>query len=259
MHSTESQSANRSNSFRSSITAGGDGVVQDNGNGNGNASGPGRRAAPPPIKPKPSAFAGASSISATIPDSTTPLSSTLTKSTSSSSTFGTSLSRRSLTVTTTDSEEVSSTVGDLRRAFEKNPNSAPLFMSGAPGVGAGAGKSSTAPPPPPPLQQHASVTRVQSPPFGNTSMTGQGQIASGENRNSYQPRSATTAAPPRPLKPMGLRRPEDGPATAPVSNVSSLSSPSSSSTSEGVDNTQMDFGNLRARFQSQATVSPSKQ
>lgn len=107
-------------------------------------------------------------------------------------------------ITTTDKSTPAS-FGDLRKAFERNPNSNSLFNEQRPSA-PNARSTST---------QKSSSLHVPAP-------------------SNTRPRSVSSPAPPH-------HEPEE---------------PSSvSSGVEGIDNSQPDFGNLRARFQSQASLS----
>ncbi|KAG0379281.1 hypothetical protein BGX24_001039 [Mortierella sp. AD032] len=179
--------------------------------------------APPPIKPKPSILAS--------PPTDTSAASTPTP----------SLHQQRSSVTITDNgAPTSSSFGDLRKTFERQQNHAPLFMgsggaqgTGArAGVGAGAGaglgvsRGCTSAG----QLNHASISRIQQ----HNSSTSQLSPSSGNNTNSAnntnRPRSVSSPGPP--LK-------------------------------EGdhddieIDNSQPDFSNLRARFQSQMSTSNS--
>ncbi|KAK3832844.1 MAG: hypothetical protein J3R72DRAFT_233754 [Linnemannia gamsii] len=179
--------------------------------------------APPPIKPKPSILAS--------PPTDTSAASTPTP----------SLHQQRSSVTITDNgAPTSSSFGDLRKTFERQQNHAPLFMgsggaqgTGArAGVGAGAGaglgvsRGCTSAG----QLNHASISRIQQ----HNSSTSQLSPSSGNNTNSAnntnRPRSVSSPGPP--LK-------------------------------EGdhddieIDNSQPDFSNLRARFQSQMSSSNS--
>ncbi|KAG0209136.1 hypothetical protein BGX28_010515 [Mortierella sp. GBA30] len=166
--------------------------------------------APPPVKPKPSALTS----SAIDPTSTT--------ASPSSSTFPRT------TVTVTDNDlPTSSSFGDLKKAFERQQNSAPLFLSQS----SSGGNTSAGYP------SHASVSRVQQqssslgvPSFGSNS----------------RPRSASSPAPPHR---------ESGGTSASRTGAAASSSTASLAPGEGIDQSQPDFGNLRARFQSQAALS----
>ncbi|KAG0268840.1 hypothetical protein BGZ95_002298 [Linnemannia exigua] len=176
---------------------------------------------PPPIKPKPSILAS--------PPTDTSAASTLTP----------SHQQRSSVTVTDNGAPASSSFGDLRKTFERQQNHAPLFMGsgnaqgtgaragvGAAGAGLGVSRGSTSAG----QLNHASISRVQqhnsstsqlSPSFGNN-------VNSAHNTN--RPRSVSSPGPP--LK-------------------------------EGdhddieIDNSQPDFSNLRARFQSQMSLSNS--
>ncbi|KAF9194572.1 hypothetical protein BGZ50_006085 [Haplosporangium sp. Z 11] len=175
--------------------------------------------APPPIKPKPSLLTSAS-----------------VETSSSANVNANSSSQQSIATVTDNGVPTSSSFGDLKRVFERQQNSAPLFMGGVnPGgvrasatAGSGSGSSGTGP------LNHASISRVQR------------QSASSlaapvlNNSSNSRPRSVSSPAPPH-------RDSEESNAT--------LVSAASSSSGDGIDNSQPDFGNLRARFQSQASVS----
>ncbi|KAF9955698.1 hypothetical protein BGZ72_003492 [Mortierella alpina] len=178
--------------------------------------------APPPIKPKPSALASSSV------DSSAP-SPTFSSSSSSSST----LPRTTITVTD-NGLPTSSSFGDLKKTFERQQNSSPLFLGG--GVGAsGMGGASTGSGYP----SHASIARVQQ----QTSSSLGVPVLSSNSR----PRSLSSPAPPH--------RETGDSSAVPSGTGPPLASSAVSSAKEDIDQSQPDFGNLRARFQSQASLS----
>ncbi|KAF9943340.1 hypothetical protein BGZ67_000019 [Mortierella alpina] len=178
--------------------------------------------APPPIKPKPSALAS-SAVDSSAPSPTF----------SSSSSSSTSLPRTTITVTD-NGLPTSSSFRDLKKTFERQQNSSPLFLgvgAGASGVG-GASTSSGHP-------SHASITRVQQQTSSSLGVPGLG--------SNSRPRSLSSPAPPH-------RETGESIALRPAAG-SSLASSAVSPAGEGIDQSQPDFGNLRARFQSQASLS----
>ncbi|KAF9295124.1 hypothetical protein BGZ88_002749 [Linnemannia elongata] len=181
----------------------------------------GERRAPPPIKPKPSTL-----TSPPTADASEVSSPTLT------------LHQQPSHVTlTTNGPPTSSSFGDLRKTFERQQNSSPLFMASASaqgtratpkgGVGLGASRGSTSTGQ---LNHHASISHVSSG-GNNTSQLAPSFGYSNSNSNSNsnnRPRSVSSPGPP-------LRDTDDD--------------------ADGIDNSQPDFGNLRARFQSQMSLS----
>lgn len=150
---------------------------------------------PPPIRPKPTAL------------SSPPTSEPSTASSSSTSVSAlASAFQQNRSITTADKSTPAS-FGDLRKAFESNANSNPLF------------------------NEQRSSSNARSP---LTLQSQQGSSLHVPAPSSNRPRSVSSPAPPHhePKKPS-----------------------SESSGVEGIDNSQPDFGNLRARFQSQASLS----
>ncbi|KAG0301457.1 hypothetical protein BGZ98_008339 [Dissophora globulifera] len=133
----------------------------------------------------------------------------------------TALPQRTSITVTDDGAPASTSFGDLRKAFEQHQNSSPLFMGG---IGGPAAASPSSKPAAEGLSSghasHGSISRLQ----GSSSMLSVPSIGS-------RPRSVSSPAPP-------LRE-----------NAESIAAP------DGIDNTQPNFGNLRARFQSQANLS----
>lgn len=150
---------------------------------------------PPPIRPKPTALSSP-------PTSELPTSSSSTSVSALASAF-----QQNRSITT---DKTPGSFGDLRKAFEKNPNSNPLFGEQRPSA-PNARSTSTL------HSQQGSSLHVPAP----------------SSSSSSRPRSVSSPAPPH-------REPEE---------------PSSASSVEGIDHSQPDFGNLRARFQSQASLS----
>ncbi|KAG0053694.1 hypothetical protein BGZ83_000578 [Gryganskiella cystojenkinii] len=183
-------------------------------------SGGAEKRAPPPIRPKPSALSAASTTTAVDPSPAS----------SSSAAF----QRTGITVTD-NGAPTSSSFGDLKKTFERQQNASPLFggNTNSPGTGSRVGGvadtggiysnnrntagSRTS------LQTNANSSAL----LGVPSLT-----------NGNRPRSVSSPAPP-------LR--ED---TVPDEEESAAAS-----SRDGIDKTQPDFGNLRARFQSQASLS----
>lgn len=183
--------------------------------------------APPPVKPKPSALASPPTDVFAV-TSPTPV----------------FRQQRSSVTVTDNGAPTSSSFGDLRKTFERQQNSAPLFMasnstgtlgtgaaSGGATLGVARGSMRTGQ-----LSHHASISRVQQHSNNNSNSlqlapssnsTGNGN---GNNSNSNRPRSVSSPGPP-------LRETDDD--------------------ADGIDNSQPDFGNLRARFQSQMSLSGS--
>jgi len=174
------------------------------------SAGPEKKA-PPPIRPKPSTLASAPTDTTAPPPPSTA-----------------SSQRTSITVTD-DGAPTSSSFGDLKKAFERQQNSSPLFLGGVgasaspsrtPGRGISSGHAS-----------HASISRVQQ----------QGSSSLAAPLQNSRPRSVSSPAPP-------LRENEKSDADA-----------SGGGQKDGIDNSQPDFSNLRARFQSQASLSSVSQ
>ncbi|KAF9147414.1 hypothetical protein BG015_010964 [Linnemannia schmuckeri] len=173
--------------------------------------------APPPIKPKPSTLISPSTDTSAV-----------------SSPIPAFHQQQSHVTVTPNGAPTSSSFGDLRKTFERQQNNSPLFMSStgaqitgtAPrGAGLGVPRGSTSAGQ---LSHHASISHVQqysnnvsqlAPSFGN--------VNSNNNSNNNRPRSVSSPGPP-------LRDTDDD--------------------AEGIDNSQPDFGNLRARFQSHMSL-----
>lgn len=181
----------------------------------------GERRAPPPIKPKPSTLTSPPTTDTSAVSSPTP----------------TLHQQPSHVTVTANGTPASSSFGDLRKTFERQQNSSPLFMTsagaqgagaaprGGAGLGASRGSTSTSQ-----LNHHASISHVQkysnnasqlAPSSGNSN-------SNSNNNNNNRPRSVSSPGPP-------LRDTDDD--------------------AGGIDNSQPDFGNLRARFQSQMSLS----
>lgn len=179
----------------------------------------GERRAPPPIKPKPST-----------------LTSPPTTDTSAVSSPTSTLRQQPSHVTVTaNGTPTSSSFGDLRKTFERQQNSSPLFMTsagaqrigtasrGGAGLGAARGSTSTGQ-----LNHNASVSHVQQHSNNASQLTPSFGNSNSNNNNNNRPRSVSSPGPP-------LRDTDDD--------------------ADGIDNSQPDFGNLRARFQSQMSLS----
>lgn len=185
----------------------------------------GERRAPPPIKPKPSTLTSPPTTDTSAASSPTPA----------------HLQQPSHVTVTANGTPASSSFGDLRKTFERQQNSSPLFMAnagaqgagtaprGGAGLGASRGSTSTGQ-----LNHHASISQAQqyrnnasqlAPSFGNSNSNSN---SNSNNNNNNRPRSVSSPGPP-------LRDTDDD--------------------ADGIDNSQPDFGNLRARFQSQMTFS----
>ncbi|KAF9540190.1 hypothetical protein EC957_004589 [Mortierella hygrophila] len=176
----------------------------------------GERRAPPPIKPKPSTLVSPpttdTSAVSSIPHLQPP----------------------HVTVTA-NGTPTSSSFGDLRKTFERQQNSSPLFMTGAGAQGTGAaprggaglgpsrGSTSTGQ-----LNHHASLSSVQQYTNNASYLTPSLGNSNSNNNNNNRPRSVSSPGPP-------LRDTDDD--------------------ADGIDNSQPDFSNLRARFQSQMSLS----
>ncbi|KAF8958816.1 hypothetical protein BGZ46_001890, partial [Entomortierella lignicola] len=185
---------------------------------------------PPPIKPKPTALSSAPTDNTTATSTTTSPPNPLSP--SSPPTFP----RTSITVTD-NGEPTSTSFGDLKKAFERNQNSAPLFVGGVGSFAAGT--------------------------------TGTGGVAStgssnSNNRASFphaQTHTSSTLKVPSLNSGVGGNRPRSVSTPAPAfrdTDDQAHDGELSSASGEGIDNTQLDFGNLRARFQSQANISMQK-
>ncbi|KAI1302996.1 hypothetical protein EDD11_005449 [Mortierella claussenii] len=207
-------------------------------------SGGTERRAPPPVRPKPSTLAS-------VPTESIPASSAAQQQ-----------QQRTPFTVTDDGMPASTAFGDLKRTFERQQNSSPLFMGGVGSTlggssgtmysgarsGAAGGHTSSS------HLSHASISRVQQQnshlevPSLNRSNSNSNSNSSNSNSNSNnsasnRPRSVSSPAPPSR---------ENGGRNV---NVSSNADADAESTGEGIDNSQPDFGNLRARFQSQASLS----
>ncbi|KAF9101958.1 hypothetical protein BGX27_011245 [Mortierella sp. AM989] len=178
---------------------------------------------PPPIKPKPTALASAPTDNAL---TSPPFSASVS-----------SFQRTSITVTD-NQESTSTSFGDLKKAFERNQNSSPLFISGV-GNSSSSGKAG------------ATAVVTSSSNTNRASFSRTQQLASStllvpsldSNANGNRPRSISSPAP-------AFKDMEE--------TITETSNPNPPASGEGIDNRQPDFGNLRARFQSQATISLPK-
>ncbi|KAG0013313.1 hypothetical protein BGZ80_011158 [Entomortierella chlamydospora] len=174
---------------------------------------------PPPIKPKPTSL------------TTAP---TDTSITSPPPTAASSAFPRTSIAVTDNGEPASTSFGDLRKAFERNQNASPLFPAGV-GNLSSSGATGSSP-------NRASYSRVQQQQRLQSSSTlNVPTLNNGPSGN--RPRSVSTPAPPA--------RDTDG--NVADSTLAPAAEPPVSK--EGIDDIQPDFGNLRARFQSQANIS----
>ncbi|KAF9926697.1 hypothetical protein FBU30_003773 [Linnemannia zychae] len=172
--------------------------------------------APPPIKPKPSALSSLPTDSPVVSSSTPSI-------------------HQQRSPNTVSDIPVSSSFGELRKTFERQQNSSPLFMgngatqgtragTGTGGLGASRGSTSAG------QLSHASISRVQQASSNTSQLSASVDSSSTATNGNNRPRSISSPGPP-------LREAEDD--------------------ANGIDNSQPDFGNLRARFQLQISVAGS--
>ncbi|KAF9919268.1 hypothetical protein BGZ65_012258, partial [Modicella reniformis] len=186
--------------------------------GRSKSSGVGRKP-PPPVKPKPSTLLSAPTELAPINSSST------------------TWSQRSATIVTDNGASVSTSFGDLKKTFERQKDSLPLFMAGVgnnTGYSTGSARPSAADSG---HVSHASSSRALE--------QKKSSLLTVPSQNS-RPRSLSSPAPPHLAG-------EDGSTESAETPKGTLQG-----SKNGIDNSQPDFGNLRARFQSQAKVSKSK-
>lgn len=179
-------------------------------------SGGAEKRAPPPIRPKPSGLSAAATT--TTPTDAAPAAASVSPPSSTAS------YRSGITVTD-NGAPTSSSFGDLKRAFERQQNAGPLFVGNTPSGSRIGGGTSTG-------SIHNNLNNSAG---TRTSLQASPSALLGVPSLNNRPRSVSSPAPP-------LREDE-------------IRDAQESASGEGIDKSQPDFGNLRARFQSQASLS----
>ncbi|KAF9974857.1 hypothetical protein BGZ73_001672, partial [Actinomortierella ambigua] len=219
----------------------------------------GEKRLPPPIKPKPATLVSRPSQESVL-DHIHPASTPRPPVIRANSISTSSITSNSSNSNDSGIESTSTSFGDLRKAFERNPIMSPTVQT-----------QSTSQTPSWRASANATPTRFQSstPTIGgaaaSTPSAGSGSLRVPPGITASRPRSISTPAPPvpppKPAAPLQshVRDPEalNGGTTANTTTTAS-SSPSPSARGLGqddIDDRQPDFTNLRARFQHQATLS----
>ncbi|KAF9916032.1 hypothetical protein BX616_004763, partial [Lobosporangium transversale] len=198
---------------------------------NRSASRGAERRAPPPVKPKPSGLASVPIDNVATPPTATNNGFLTSTSTSSS----TSQRTRPITVTN-NGVPASNAFGELRKTFERQQNSSPLFLSGASNTAGSFTRDSAG------REPVRGGTGSGRPNYMSHSRAQNGSLNIDSSNNNNRNDSSSENS---------RRRSISSPTPPPKDNANGNDSTTSR---DGIDNSQPDFGNLRARFQSHGFI-----
>ncbi|KAG0233703.1 hypothetical protein BGW42_007289 [Actinomortierella wolfii] len=224
---------------------------------------------PPPVKPKPAALVSRPSQDNIPNDNVQPSNAARPPVSRANSIGAGNHASKSPSSTNTSStsnndsgiESTSTSFGDLKKAFERNPNMSPLFQTAqnnqAPSWRAPSHATPTRYPTSPPTPPTATPPTAAGAALLRKSL-GSGSLRVPPGVAASRPRSASTPAPPVPLQKPNVsnqsqqdRDPENRNGGVTTTTVSSSLYSTKGQERVDIDDRQPDFSNIRARFQNQ--------